>query len=152
MQKMSGKASAPIARDNDPVTPFAKEGKQPTGADTIAPKAPKAPKAAEPKPAKAEPKPKATPKTQQLAYVVQKQESEPHIGHILGIAIYVEQRMNAGQSEEDATRDVLALYRTHVAGLLAQARAADASVRVALQPYTERELPSVAARHTSYAV
>jgi hypothetical protein len=176
---MSGKASAALVKSNDPVTIFkpddAPKGKpakaempaKPTAAPTPvnAPPvpttvpAPSVPVAATPAaptatrsapvaaPAKA-----PTPKTKQLDYVIAKQQAEPHIGHILGLAIYVEQRMNAGQSEKDATDEVLALYRQHAGGLLAEARANGTNVRVALQPYCERELPNVAARHTSYAV
>ena len=49
MQKMSGKGSAPLARDIGPVTMFVKEGKTPTGADTVTKKqAPKAEPKAKP--------------------------------------------------------------------------------------------------------
>jgi hypothetical protein len=149
MQKMSGKGSAPIAKSNDAVTIFAKEGKTPTGADTIKPaKAPKPepkPIATEPAP-KAEPKAKAEPKTKQLAHVVEKQETQLHIRVILAPAIYIRQRMEAGQSRAEAIDAVFALYRKHVEGLLDEAATHGIDVREALQPYVTRELPQLADR------
>lgn len=53
MQAMSGKASAPLARDNDAVTIFAKEGKQPKGASAVKPTKKQA-EPEQPEPAEAE--------------------------------------------------------------------------------------------------
>jgi hypothetical protein len=151
-QAIHGKASAPLAKSNDAVTIFAKEGKQTVGADTVKPKAPKATKpagtgapASSPAP-KAEPKPKPEPKTKQLAHVVEKQETQLHIRVILAPAIYIRQRMEAGQPRAEAIDAVFALYRKHAEGLLDEAATQGIDVREGLKSYVTRELPQLADR------
>jgi hypothetical protein len=153
-QAIHGKASAPLAKSNDAVTIFAKEGKQTVGADTVKPKAPKAtkpvaatPAAPTPAPTPVTPaKPKPEPKTKQLAYVVEKQETQLHIRVILAPAIYIRQRMEAGQPRAEAIDAVFALYRKHAEGLLDEAATLGVDVRAALEPYVTRELPQLADR------